>query len=82
MLVKAKKLKKEFGVTYKAYGDTVIYKNYLYPLRRKIFIFKNLKRSSGLRIEPYGGTAVIKIKKKIRDHVSSRTGVRLFIKRY
>jgi len=45
-------------------------------------IFKNLKKSLKLRIEPYEGTAVIKIKKKIRDYVSSRTGIRLFIKRY
>jgi len=27
----------------------VIYKNYLYLLKRKIFIFKSLKKSSGLR---------------------------------
>jgi len=45
-------------------------------------IFKNLKRSSGLRTEPYGGTAIIKVKKKVRGYVPSRTGVRLFIKRY
>jgi len=49
MPAKAKKFKKEFGVTYGAYGGTTACKSYLYPLRRKIFIFKSLKRSPGLR---------------------------------
>jgi len=46
---------------YEAYGDTIIYKNYLYPLRRKMFIFKSLKRSSGLRTKRTG----IRLFKKI-----------------
>jgi len=45
-------------------------------------ILKNLERSSGSRIEPYGGTAAIKAKKGVRGHVPSRTGARLSIKRY
>jgi len=67
---------------YGAYEDTITYKNYLYSLKRRIFIFKSLKKSLELRTESYEGTTVIKIKKKIRDYVSNRTGVRLFIKRY
>jgi len=34
---------------YEIYENTFIYKSCLYPLKRKIFIFKNLKRNSGLR---------------------------------
>jgi len=33
---------------YEIYENTFIYKSCLYPLKRKIFIFKNLKRNSGL----------------------------------
>jgi len=42
---------------------------------------KSLERSSGLRTEPYGGTAAIRAKKGVRGHVPSRTGARLSIKR-
>jgi len=41
---------------------------------------KSLKRSSGPRTEPYGGTAVIKAEEEVRGHVSSRTVARLLKK--
>jgi len=47
-----------------------------------MLIPKNLKRSSGLRTEPYEDTIIIKVKKGVRGHVLNYTRVRLFIKRY
>jgi len=44
-----KNLKKSSGLRINTYKNIIIYKNYLYPLKRKIFIFKSLKRSLRLR---------------------------------
>jgi len=56
----AKKLKKEFGVTYGAYEGMIVYKSCLYPLKRKILIFKSLKRNLGLRTGRTGARLFIK----------------------
>jgi len=55
-----KSLKRNSGLRISAYGGTAVYKSCLYPLRRRIFIFKSLKRSSGLRTGRTGAQLPVK----------------------
>jgi len=43
---------------YEVYESTAIYKNYLYSLKRKIFIFKNLKKGPRLRTGAYDNAVI------------------------